>query len=293
MIRIETIKENDYRNIYVVGDIHGMYSLLDNALIKIGFSKEKDLIICAGDLINRGNESEKAIYYLNQKWFKSVLGNHDITFFDPSNNLLLHPEYYPETLNIVNSNLFSNFLDTFNQLPLIIEYQPNEGLKSVISHAALPIMENYDNFRRHYLINNNEKNELKKIYKLLIWHRSYFDLYEKIKKNENDFIEFKLNAILKRYYPTIHIEDYNNKEKINLINNHFTIKDLKAVYHGHNINNFVYENKFKDGFENSFCLGNRYYIDTGAFHAQYNYLYDFTIFNIKTNKCVYTFNFDV
>ena len=58
MLKILKIKENEYRNIYVISDIHAHGNLLENLLKKIKYSKE-DLFIVLGDSCDRGNELEK------------------------------------------------------------------------------------------------------------------------------------------------------------------------------------------------------------------------------------------
>lgn len=62
---------------YVVGDVHGCFSLLALALRHIGFDTEKDRLFSVGDLVDRGAESEKAIEWIEQPWFYAVQGNHE------------------------------------------------------------------------------------------------------------------------------------------------------------------------------------------------------------------------
>lgn len=66
---IKTIEGNNFSSIYVVGDLHGCYNLLMNELQKINFKFQKDLLICTGDLIDRGDENLECISLLDQTWF--------------------------------------------------------------------------------------------------------------------------------------------------------------------------------------------------------------------------------
>ncbi len=68
---------NDYREVFVVGDIHGCYSLLTTKLKQVGFNVNTDLLISVGDLVDRGTENEKVFNLLNQHWFKAIKGNHE------------------------------------------------------------------------------------------------------------------------------------------------------------------------------------------------------------------------
>ena len=50
----QRISGDQYRNIWVVGDLHGCYQLLIDRVQQIDFDKQNDLIISVGDLIDRG-----------------------------------------------------------------------------------------------------------------------------------------------------------------------------------------------------------------------------------------------
>lgn len=67
----------DYRKLFFCGDIHGHYRLLMKALKKKGFDKKRDLLICTGDLVDRGDESLKCLELLDEDWFLAAMGNHD------------------------------------------------------------------------------------------------------------------------------------------------------------------------------------------------------------------------
>lgn len=71
------IYEDDYDKIYCCGDLHGMYDQFIQELNNINFNFKKDLIICTGDLVDRGNQSKECLELLLQPWFKSVRGNHE------------------------------------------------------------------------------------------------------------------------------------------------------------------------------------------------------------------------
>ena len=68
---------SEYRNVYIMGDLHGCYSLLEKELKRIKFDKKKDLLIATGDLVDRGEDSLKCLRLINEPWFKTVVGNHE------------------------------------------------------------------------------------------------------------------------------------------------------------------------------------------------------------------------
>jgi serine/threonine protein phosphatase 1 len=62
---------------FTVGDIHGEYDKLMEALASVGFDFSTDRLIAVGDLIDRGPDSWKCINLIYEPWFHSVLGNHE------------------------------------------------------------------------------------------------------------------------------------------------------------------------------------------------------------------------
>ena len=65
---------------WFVGDIHGHFKRLSRDLDRVGFRKTQDRLICVGDLMDRGPQSEQSVEWLEQPWFFSVRGNHDDLF---------------------------------------------------------------------------------------------------------------------------------------------------------------------------------------------------------------------
>lgn len=59
------------------GDIHGSYSCVQRFLSESEFDFDKDRLICAGDLIDRGPENERCLDLLYEPWFFSTVGNHE------------------------------------------------------------------------------------------------------------------------------------------------------------------------------------------------------------------------
>lgn len=73
----QKINGNNFKSVWVVGDLHGCYSLLKSKLKEVGFNFNEDLLISVGDLVDRGNESIECLQLLTEKWFRSVKGNHE------------------------------------------------------------------------------------------------------------------------------------------------------------------------------------------------------------------------
>ncbi|MDZ7852947.1 MAG: metallophosphoesterase [Halomonas sp.] len=62
---------------FFVGDIHGQYRLLQEALKGVAFSTSEDRLFCVGDLIDRGADSLDCLRLAVMPWFHAVCGNHE------------------------------------------------------------------------------------------------------------------------------------------------------------------------------------------------------------------------
>jgi serine/threonine protein phosphatase 1 len=65
------------RRYFVVGDLHGCYDMLMALLETADVNLARDIVICTGDLGDRGPDSAKCIGLIKEKWFESVAGNHE------------------------------------------------------------------------------------------------------------------------------------------------------------------------------------------------------------------------
>ena len=63
---------------WVVGDVHGCFQTLRQALLSIEFEHGRDRLFSVGDLINRGPNSIEALEWLEAERFEAVvMGNHE------------------------------------------------------------------------------------------------------------------------------------------------------------------------------------------------------------------------
>ena len=67
----------DNKRVLVCGDIHGKYRKFMNMLDKKQFDPANDIVLCTGDLADRGEDSPRCLDLINEDWFLSVQGNHD------------------------------------------------------------------------------------------------------------------------------------------------------------------------------------------------------------------------
>ena len=135
------IRGADYAAIYVVGDLHGCYRLLMQELEKIRFNFEQDLLICTGDLVDRGSENLECISLLDQPWFSSVRGNHEEMCIKGRDDVWvqdMHARNGGEWFYLLSTEKQDELSEIFSQLPLVIEIQL-EDKKIGILHADIDI----------------------------------------------------------------------------------------------------------------------------------------------------------
>lgn len=75
---VRQLEANGRGRDFVIGDLHGALSCLERALAGVNFDPVADRLISVGDLIDRGPENEACLQLLNEPWFHSVLGNHEL-----------------------------------------------------------------------------------------------------------------------------------------------------------------------------------------------------------------------
>lgn len=146
---------------YVVGDIHGQFSKLEEKLAEVNFNFNSDRLFCSGDLVDRGPESHRVTEFLSQDWFYSVRGNHD--------EFVLRSYYEDEGFSnnrwsgeINGGSWWFNIEETqkesiaegISKLPYVIEINTPRGLV-VIAHANLPFFLPWSDIKEKIKNNSN------------------------------------------------------------------------------------------------------------------------------------------
>ena len=139
-----------------MGDIHGMYDEVLEAMKQARFDPERDWLLACGDLVDRGPGSRRALRFLQQPYLKALRGNHEDMF------LCLYEEGSPsqEALEFVCSrNGMQWWLDVaeeerqalvqaFRKLPLAMEVQTPRGLVGLV-HGEVPLGMDWPTFVRN------------------------------------------------------------------------------------------------------------------------------------------------
>ncbi len=127
---------------YVVGDIHGMFSLLESQLEKLGFDIEYDRLFAVGDLIDRGPESYRILEFLDKPWFHSIKGNHEMMLIEAKHKKTHYRSWIKnnggEWWEDIDAMTQVTIRERLAQLPVAFEIASNIG-KIGIVHADVPV----------------------------------------------------------------------------------------------------------------------------------------------------------
>ena len=120
---------------YVIGDVQGCYDELVALTNKIKFNPDKDKLIFAGDLVNRGPKSLEVLNFCikNKKSIKAVLGNHDLYLL----YLIEHKKNNKSLKKILNADNISTIHKWLKKLPLLLEFKINKE-SFWVTHAGIP-----------------------------------------------------------------------------------------------------------------------------------------------------------
>lgn len=138
MGKLKRFEQNVAGRDFAVGDIHGHFTRLQQALDAAGFDPACDRLFSVGDLVDRGPECEDVIRWLDKPWFHAVRGNHDdyVCRFDTCDigNWMYNGGSWFIGLPRLEQE---NFALLFSQLPIAIEVETAGGLVGIV-HADCP-----------------------------------------------------------------------------------------------------------------------------------------------------------
>ena len=130
---LEIVNENldDYKNVYILSDIHGNVKLFNNMLNKIELKKD-DLLIIAGDSCDRGIATSSVyekILDLIKNGFKIIhlMGNHEkmfyeyITFEENKKRWMLNGgEYTLKSYESLDKSIINKHLEFIENMPFMV-----------------------------------------------------------------------------------------------------------------------------------------------------------------------------
>lgn len=172
---VKRFEQNKLGRDFVIGDVHGSFHLVEEALRDLNFDKTKDRMFSVGDLVDRGNNSLACLDYLKQPWFHAVRGNHEQMAIE------FHKGNWGAASYIANGGEWffkltpeeqQVYVDAFNDMPFAFEIETEHGLVGIV-HAEVP-----DNDW-----NSIHTKPLEEIEPVLTWSR------RKVRARETDMVQ--------------------------------------------------------------------------------------------------------
>lgn len=123
---------------YLIGDIQGCHSALEQLLQKISFSPSRDTVYVLGDLINRGPASAEVLRRCIQfgDAIKPLLGNHDLHLLATAYGVR-KPGKRDTLQSILNAQDRNDLLHWVSQQPLTRYLESPSGQRLLMVHAGV------------------------------------------------------------------------------------------------------------------------------------------------------------
>jgi predicted kinase len=133
---LDMVEDCEWSRVFVVGDLHGMYDELTELLKKAGYKESEDVLLFAGDLIDRGPKIAHCIDYKGKYGTDSslsVMGNHDYKFLRYLLGRNVNTKSIKETIEQtkhLNQEVLKKY---FLSMPFMIRFRDD----SYICHAGV------------------------------------------------------------------------------------------------------------------------------------------------------------
>lgn len=176
MLRVKRFAANVAGRDFAVGDIHGHFTRLQDALDAAGFNHLVDRLFSVGDLIDRGPECLDALDWLDKAWFHPVRGNHDdyVVCFDTCDvdSWIDNGGSWFVDLPLFEKQVFAA---QFARLPIAIEVETAYGLIGIV-HADCPFP-SWQQLRKE-LESPESHRRLQEVQHYCMWSRRRLDQQE-------------------------------------------------------------------------------------------------------------------
>lgn len=176
MNRIKRFERNTSGRDLIVGDVHGHFTKLQDALDAVGFDPARDRLFSVGDLIDRGPECDQVMDWLAKPWFFPVTGNHEDMAIRWPEGRMDTANYFANGggWNISNpESLQREISESLAALPLAIELETEAGLVGIV-HAECPF-DDWDLFRSTLADATQRRSHLDRVQATAQWSRTRID----------------------------------------------------------------------------------------------------------------------
>lgn len=139
---------------FIVGDIHGTFSVVAAALNAVRFQFGKDRLFAVGDLVDRGPESRRARAFATNPSVFPCLGNHEDMFLElyshgdePNEAILRYQTRHNGMgwwMDLPQDERMA-LVRAFRDLPIVQEIETTRGIVGLV-HAEVPIGMDWQTF---------------------------------------------------------------------------------------------------------------------------------------------------
>jgi len=141
--RVLRLPANTLGRDWVIGDVHGAFDLVEQAMLAVGFRADADRLICVGDLVDRGRDSARVEQFLRLPYVYAVRGNHDhlVATTDPRvlQAMALSDFNGMHWMLGVSDRQLGSIQQALGDLPYAIEIASADGSEPTgIIHAQVP-----------------------------------------------------------------------------------------------------------------------------------------------------------
>ncbi|MDH0033061.1 MULTISPECIES: metallophosphoesterase [unclassified Acinetobacter] len=169
---VEVYNQPIQGRLFVIGDLHGCYTLLMNKLAALEFNFQQDLLVSVGDLVDRGNENLECLSLIDEPWFKAIRGNHEqmcieATVDDEMEEM--HAYHGGAWLYQLPLNQQETIIEQCRNLPIILEIHHNQKTYGFV-HADIHIND-WEEFKQEVLKNNYFIKGEQSAMQIALWHR--------------------------------------------------------------------------------------------------------------------------
>lgn len=156
------LKPNDKGRDFVVGDIHGSFDLVRQAMRSAQFAQSEDRLFSVGDMVDRGGESATVSRFLKAPCVHAVMGNHEWNLLQVYQSLAIDGDGEYELpihalahtnwngmgwLGTTSPEQRAEVLCAISKLPLAIEVETPRGVVGLI-HGEVPMGMDWPTFRK-------------------------------------------------------------------------------------------------------------------------------------------------
>lgn len=131
---------------FVCGDIHGCLDELEAKLAEVGFDKTRDQLFALGDLVDRGPKSAECVRLLNEPWFHSIKGNHEVLMEEAAKgNAEMHVINGGGWFALLGQTERDELVAMVANLPVALSVRTPSGRRIGLVHAE-PVGNDWDEF---------------------------------------------------------------------------------------------------------------------------------------------------